>query len=114
MPRRSSHAHRPLSGWRDLVDDFTESPIAAASIGQVHAAKLHRAPEKLRAALGEERWDALVGERGDAWVDELAGRDVALKVQYPGVAESINSDLMNLKRLVGGQLPRVAPLRRRA
>lgn len=85
------------------MSDFSDAPVAAASIGQVHAAKLHSEPEKLRAALGQERWDALVGDQGDEWVDELAGRDVALKVQYPGVAESINSDLMNLKRLVRGQ-----------
>jgi ABC1 atypical kinase-like domain len=28
------------------------------------------------------------------------GRDVVVKVQYPGVAESIDSDLKNLQRLV--------------
>jgi hypothetical protein len=28
------------------------------------------------------------------------GREVAVKVQYPGVAESIDSDLKNLQRLV--------------
>jgi len=42
---------------------FDEQPIAAASIGQVHRARLH------------------------------AGDEVVVKVQYPGVAEAIKSDL---------------------
>ena len=56
--------------WRSKLHSFEEIPIAAASIGQVHRAKL------------------------------LDGTEVAMKVQYPGVAESIASDLSNLKRLV--------------
>lgn len=55
------------SEWRDLFEDFEEKPIAAASIGQVH-----------RATLKEN------------------GAKVAVKIQFPGVAESINSDLDNL------------------
>lgn len=42
---------------------FDESPIAAASIGQVHRAQLH------------------------------SGEEVVVKVQYPGVADAIKSDL---------------------
>ncbi|EXF75253.1 ABC1 family protein [Colletotrichum fioriniae PJ7] len=53
--------------WRELFEDFEEKPIAAASIGQVH-----------RATLKE------------------SGRKVAVKIQFPGVADSINSDLDNL------------------
>lgn len=34
----------------------------------------------------------------------LDGREVAIKVQYPGVAESIDSDIGNLKRLVSQHL----------
>jgi predicted unusual protein kinase regulating ubiquinone biosynthesis (AarF/ABC1/UbiB family) len=49
----------------DLFDRFSEIPIAAASIGQVHAATLHD------------------------------GTDVVVKVQYPGVAEAIDADLRN-------------------
>lgn len=53
--------------WRDLFEDFEELPIAAASIGQVHRATL-----------------------------KSNGARVAVKIQFPGVAESINSDLDNL------------------
>ncbi|KAG6353901.1 hypothetical protein INS49_005158 [Diaporthe citri] len=55
------------SEWRELFEDFEEKPIAAASIGQVH-----------RATLKDN------------------GAKVAVKIQFPGVAESINSDLDNL------------------
>ncbi|CAK4104720.1 unnamed protein product [Aphanomyces euteiches] len=56
--------------WRDQFESFDEVPLAAASIGQVHKAVLK------------------------------SGEVVAVKIQYPGVAESIASDLLNLKRLV--------------
>ncbi|XP_075719540.1 atypical kinase COQ8A, mitochondrial [Rhinoderma darwinii] len=52
--------------WRDKLDFFEERPFAAASIGQVHLARLKD------------------------------GREVAMKIQYPGVAQSINSDVTNL------------------
>lgn len=55
--------------WREKFQEFNDDPFAAASIGQVHEAKL------------------------------LDGRKVAVKVQYPGVASSIESDLVNLKRI---------------
>ncbi|KAH6658780.1 ABC1 protein, partial [Verticillium dahliae] len=57
--------------WRDLFEEFEEKPIAAASIGQVH-----------RAILKE------------------GSRRVAVKIQFPGVADSINSDLDNLSILL--------------
>lgn len=53
--------------WRDLFGEFEETPIAAASIGQVHKAVL-----------------------------KSNGKRVAVKIQFPGVADSINSDLDNL------------------
>ncbi|PHJ25032.1 abc1 protein [Cystoisospora suis] len=56
--------------WRNRFASFEMVPFAAASIGQVHRATL---PD---------------------------GRNVAVKVQFPGVAESISSDLRNLKMLV--------------
>ena len=49
--------------------DFSDEPIAAASIGQVHRAVLRD------------------------------GRDVAVKIQYPGVAEAIQADLANTEML---------------
>ncbi len=62
----------------DHFRDFAEEPIAAASIGQVHRARTRE------------------------------GRDVAVKVQYPGIAEAIHADLRNL-RLVLRLLDVVAP-----
>ena len=58
------------SNWRDMFDSFEEKPMAAASIGQVHGAVLRD------------------------------GQRVAVKVQYPGVAMSISSDLNNLSLLL--------------
>ena len=58
-------------GYASLFSSFTETPLAAASIGQVHAAVL--------AATSEP---------------------VAVKIQYPGVASSISSDLSNLSLLL--------------
>lgn len=57
--------------WRDLFSSFEEVPMAAASIGQVHSAVL-----------------------------KSTGKPVAVKVQYPGVADSIDSDLNNLSILL--------------
>ena len=57
--------------WREKFSSFDEKPIAAASIGQVHSATL-----------------------------KSTGARVAVKVQYPGVADSIDSDLNNLAILL--------------
>jgi aarF domain-containing kinase len=57
--------------WRDLYSSFEEIPMAAASIGQVHGAVL-----------------------------KSTGQRVAVKIQYPGVANSIDSDLNNLSLLL--------------
>jgi predicted unusual protein kinase regulating ubiquinone biosynthesis (AarF/ABC1/UbiB family) len=56
----------------EVFAEFDESPVAAASIGQVYRARLH--PED-----GEE-----------------VGREVAVKVQYPGVAQAVRADMQNL------------------
>jgi predicted unusual protein kinase regulating ubiquinone biosynthesis (AarF/ABC1/UbiB family) len=58
--------------------DFDQEPLAAASIGQVHRAVLED------------------------------GREVAVKVQYPGIAEAIQADMQNL-RLALKLLSVVAP-----
>jgi aarF domain-containing kinase len=64
--------------WMSNFETFDQRPIAAASIGQVHRATLKN------------------------------GREVILKIQYPGVSTSIDSDLDNLRRLMvwTGQFPR--------
>jgi len=54
--------------WRDRFAEFDDVPAAAASIGQVHRA---------------------------VWHD---GREVAVKVQYPGAGEALRSDLRQLGR----------------
>jgi predicted unusual protein kinase regulating ubiquinone biosynthesis (AarF/ABC1/UbiB family) len=71
--------------WRRRFARFDAHPLAAASIGQVHRARTHD------------------------------GRDLAIKVQYPGVRESIDADVDNVATLlrVSGALPRtidIAPL----
>jgi predicted unusual protein kinase regulating ubiquinone biosynthesis (AarF/ABC1/UbiB family) len=55
-----------------LFAEWDADPIAAASIGQVHRALTHD------------------------------GRAVAVKVQYPGIAEAVESDLGNVGLLFGG------------
>lgn len=52
--------------WREKLTSFEDKPFAAASIGQVHHGVLKD------------------------------GREIAMKIQYPGVAESIHSDINNL------------------
>ncbi|KOG88276.1 ABC transporter ATP-binding protein, partial [Streptomyces varsoviensis] len=81
MPTSSVHAaleERLGEDWRELFTEFEDRPAAAASIGQVH--------------------------RG-VWHD---GREVAVKVQYPGAGEALLSDLTQLSRfakLLGPLIP---------
>ncbi|RDS63451.1 AarF/ABC1/UbiB kinase family protein [Streptomyces sp. M7] len=81
MPTRTVHAvltERLGEDWRELFLEFEDKPAAAASIGQVH--------------------------RG-VWHD---GREVAVKVQYPGAGEALLSDLNQLSRfarLLGPLIP---------
>ena len=68
--------------WEQVFRIFDRYPIAAASIGQVHRAVDHD------------------------------GRELALKIQYPGVADSIASDVDNISTLlrISGLLPAAADL----
>ncbi len=54
---------------REIFAEFSDEPVAAASIGQVHRAVLHD------------------------------GRQVAVKIQYPGAAQAIRDDLANTELL---------------
>ncbi|HVV14435.1 AarF/ABC1/UbiB kinase family protein [Amycolatopsis sp.] len=72
-PMAARQMHRVLAeqfgrSWRDRFREFEDEPTAAASIGQVHRA---------------------------VWHD---GREVAVKVQYPGADEALRSDLRQLQR----------------
>ena len=66
------------AGWRRLFDQFSYTPVAAASIGQVH-----------------------FGVTSD-------GQRVAVKIQYPGVRQSIDSDIDNVATLcrMSGLIPK--------
>ncbi|MEV0976062.1 AarF/ABC1/UbiB kinase family protein [Streptomyces sp. NPDC049915] len=81
MPTRTVHAvlrEQLGEDWHELFEEFEDKPAAAASIGQVH--------------------------RG-VWHD---GREVAVKVQYPGAGEALLSDLNQLSRfarLLGPLVP---------
>lgn len=74
-PMPPTQLHRVLGreygkGWRERFDRFDEQPVAAASIGQVHRARA------------------------------IDGRELALKIQYPGVARSIRGDIENVVALL--------------
>jgi predicted unusual protein kinase regulating ubiquinone biosynthesis (AarF/ABC1/UbiB family) len=76
-PLPAASVHKVLSqqlgdDWRVRFAEFDDAPAAAASIGQVHRA---------------------------VWHD---GREVAVKIQYPGAGDALRSDLK--------QLARIAPL----
>ncbi|MEY2249173.1 ABC1 kinase family protein [Streptomyces sp. BF23-18] len=81
MPTRTVHSvleERLGADWAELFVEFEDKPSAAASIGQVHRA---------------------------VWHD---GREVAVKVQYPGAGEALLSDLTQLSRfarLLGPLIP---------
>src|ERR671927_775225 len=63
---------------KDAFAIFDPEPIAAASIGQVYRAELHD------------------------------GREVAVKVQYPGVAQAVRADMQNLGMILR-LMKRIAP-----
>ena len=74
-PLPAAKVHRVLDGqlgtkWRERFTSFEDKPVASASIGQVHKA---------------------------VWSD---GRDVAVKIQYPGADEALRADLKTMQRMV--------------
>jgi predicted unusual protein kinase regulating ubiquinone biosynthesis (AarF/ABC1/UbiB family) len=73
-PLPAGTVHRVLAGdlgdgWRDLFAEFDDEPAAAASIGQVHKA---------------------------VWED---GRQVAVKIQYPGAGRALINDFTQISRI---------------
>ena len=82
-PMSSTLVHQVLArelgaDWRRQFNRFDDDPAAAASIGQVHRAEWHD------------------------------GREVAVKIQYPGAGEALSSDLRQISRvarLVGAWIP---------
>ena len=74
-PLPAAKVHRVLDGqlgtkWRERFSSFEDTPVASASIGQVHRA---------------------------VWSD---GRAVAVKIQYPGADEALRADLKTMQRMV--------------
>lgn len=86
--------------WRqDIIAELDETPVAAASIGQVHRAQLKRG-----VVGGSTSGDRAAAVDTNGTDDK--GPEVALKVQYPGVAKSIQSDIQNLTTLLNiGLMP---------
>jgi predicted unusual protein kinase regulating ubiquinone biosynthesis (AarF/ABC1/UbiB family) len=82
-PMSATTVHHVLASelgtrWRKKLVEFDDDPAAAASIGQVHKGR---------------------------WSD---GRQVAVKVQYPGAGDALMSDLRQLSRVArtfGGMVP---------
>jgi predicted unusual protein kinase regulating ubiquinone biosynthesis (AarF/ABC1/UbiB family) len=79
-PMPATTVHRVLSRqlgprWRDRLIEFDDRPAAAASIGQVHRGRWHD------------------------------GREVAIKVQYPGAGEALLGDLRQIARVARGIAP---------
>ncbi|MBS4729105.1 AarF/ABC1/UbiB kinase family protein [Mycobacterium sp. SM1] len=75
-PLPANKVHRVLDAqlgtrWRDRLSSFDDTPMASASIGQVHKA---------------------------VWSN---GREVAVKIQYPGADEALRADLKTMQRMVG-------------
>lgn len=73
-PLSAEKVHRVLDGqlgtkWRSRFQSFDDTPIASASIGQVHKG---------------------------VWSD---GREVAVKIQYPGADEALRADLKTMQRM---------------
>ncbi|GIJ10394.1 ABC1 kinase family protein [Micromonospora andamanensis] len=86
-PLPAASVHKVLAeqlgpAWRDRFVSFDDSPAAAASIGQVHRA-VWRLPDG-------------------------AGRDAAVKIQYPGAGDALLADLKQLSRL-GGMFRAIQP-----
>lgn len=74
-PLPAAKVHRVLDAqlgtkWRERFRSFDDTAVASASIGQVHKA---------------------------IWAD---GREVAVKIQYPGADEALRADLKTMQRMV--------------
>src|ERR1700749_799792 len=82
-PLPADKVHRVLDAqlgtkWRQRFSEFDDTAVASASIGQVHKG---------------------------VWSD---GREVAVKIQYPGADDALRADLKTLRRMVG-LLKQLAP-----
>lgn len=103
----TSQLHQTLasglgSTWRDRLVSFDDVPIAAASIGQVHRAVIHRSLASNLPSLASDSKSQTADFQSEKDVI-----DIVFKIQYPGVAQSIHSDVNTLRRLlrVGNMVP---------
>jgi predicted unusual protein kinase regulating ubiquinone biosynthesis (AarF/ABC1/UbiB family) len=85
----------------DVFAEFEEQPIAAASIGQVYRARLREDTLKGAGTLGGVPSGAHPeGRTQRAHGRQAGGREVAVKVQYPGVAAAVRADMQNLDMIM--------------
>jgi predicted unusual protein kinase regulating ubiquinone biosynthesis (AarF/ABC1/UbiB family) len=105
---RALAEHELGASLEEKYDWFDETPLAAASLGQVHRARLRRA-EPLQAR-DEQSSDSHM-EGGSGQGEHF--RDVVFKVQRPYIEQIVEVDLAALQT-VGGWLMRYRPIREHA
>jgi predicted unusual protein kinase regulating ubiquinone biosynthesis (AarF/ABC1/UbiB family) len=91
-PDQSEHLQRRLASLRDNVP-----AVGWQDMREVLASEWGRPPEDVLERIETE--PAAAASIGQVYRARLDGRDVAIKVQYPGIAEAVVSDMRNLRML---------------